>query len=266
MLTLSRSRLWAGAMLLLAAFLFFSLNVAPASANTSIDIEKHTNGFDADTPEEAPILQVGDQVVWEYIVTNTGFGPGRGLTITVTDDQGVDVVCTIDYLDVGESTTCYGYGIAEPGLYSNIGCVEGIDVRDGIVSDCDPSHYYGETPPPPPPPPPSGGGEGCTPGYWKQEHHFDSWVGYSPTDSFNDVFGVIYDDVTLAEAAAAKGGQENALARHAVAALLNTSSSVDYLYSTQDVINMVQAAFASGDFNGTKDLFEAQNEMGCPLN
>ncbi|MAT96181.1 MAG: hypothetical protein CL608_03485, partial [Anaerolineaceae bacterium] len=71
---------------------------------------------------------------------------------------------------------------------------------------------------------------------------------------------------TLAEAADAKGGQENALARHAVAALLNASSSVDYLYSTADVISMVQAAFASGDFNGTKDLFEAQNELGCPLN
>jgi hypothetical protein len=249
--------------MLLAAFAFFTLNVSPAAANTSIDIEKHTNGFDADTPEEAPILQVGDQVVWEYIVTNTGFGPGRGLTITVTDDQGVEVICTIDYLDVGETTTCYGYGIAEAGLYSNVGCVEGIDIRDGVVSDCDPSHYYGETPPPPPP---SGGGQGCTPGYWKQEHHFDSWVGYSPSDSFDAVFGVSYGG-TLAEAAGAKGGGANALARHAVAALLNSATGgVDYLYSTADVISMVQAAFASGDFNGTKDLFEAQNEMGCPLN
>jgi len=258
MFTLSRSRFLAAAFMLLAAFAFFSLNVAPAAANTSIDIEKHTNGHDADTPEEAPILQVGDQVVWEYIVTNTGFGPGRGLTITVTDDQGVDVICTIDYLDVGESTICYGYGIAEAGLYSNVGCVEGVDVRGDIVSDCDPSHYYGEEPP-------QGGGEGCTPGYWKQEHHYDSWVGYSPSDSFDAVFGVSYGG-TLAEAAGANGGGANALARHAVAALLNASSSVDYLYSTADVINMVQAAFASGDYEGTKDLFAAQNELGCPLN
>ena len=72
---------------------------------------------------------------------------------------------------------------------------------------------------------------------------------------------------TLAQAAGAKGGGANALARHAVAALLNsTNGSVDYKYSTQDVISMVQAAFASGDFNGTKDMFEAQNELGCPLN
>ena len=27
-------------------------------------------------------------------------------------------------------------------------------------------------------PPP--GGEGCTPGFWKQDQHFDSWVGFAP--------------------------------------------------------------------------------------
>lgn len=255
----------AAATMLLAAFLFLTINVAPAAANTSIDIEKHTNGYDADTPEEAPVLQVGDAVVWEYIVTNTGFGPGRDLTITVTDDQGVDVICSIDVLEVGETTICYGYGTAEAGLYANVGCVEGVDVRGGVVTDCDPSHYYGENPPPPPPPP-GNGTEGCTPGYWKQEHHFDSWVGFSPSDSFDAVFGVSYGG-TLAEGAAAKGGGANALARHAVAALLNSANAdVDYLYSTAEVINMVQDAFASGDFEDTKDLFEAQNELGCPLN
>lgn len=261
MLTISRTRFMTSAFLMLAALLFFTFNVSPASANTGIDIEKYTNGVDADTPEEAPILQVGDQVVWTYVVTNTGFGPGRGLTISVTDDQGVEVICYIDYLDVGESTTCYGYGVAEAGLYVNVGCVEGVDIRGGIVSDCDPSHYFGEEDNPP-----GNGTQGCTPGYWKQDHHYDSWVGYNPNDSFAAVFGVAYGG-TLAEAAAAKGGGANALARHAVAALLNSANgNVDYLYSTADVISMVQAAFASGDYNGTKDLFEAQNELGCPLN
>lgn len=34
--------------------------------------------------------------------------------------------------------------------------------------------------------------EGCTPGYWKVCQHLDSWgpTGYSPTDTFNSVFGV----------------------------------------------------------------------------
>lgn len=263
MYTTYRPRLLALTSLLLSVFIFLTFNVAPASANTNIDIEKHTNDVDADTPEEAPILQVGDAVVWKYIVTNTGTGPGRELTITVTDDQGVDVICTIDYLDVGETTTCYGYGTAEAGLYANVGCVEGVDRRGGIVTDCDWSHYFGEEDTPPPP---GNGTEGCTPGYWKQEHHFDSWTGFSPSDSFDAIFGVSYGG-SLAEAAAAKGGQENALARHAVAALLNSANAdVDYLYSSSDVISMVQDAFANGDYQDTKNLFEEQNELGCPLN
>jgi hypothetical protein len=33
-----------------------------------------------------------------------------------------------------------------------------------------------------------------------------------------------------------------------------------------DVIEMVQDAYASGDFNNTKNLLEAANESDCPLN
>lgn len=125
--------------------------------------------------------------------------------------------------------------------------------------------FYNSEAPPPPPPPPGGGTEGCTPGYWKQPHHFDSWVGYLPGDSFDAVFGVSYGG-TLLEGASAKGGGVNALARHAVAALLNASSTVDYAANTAQVIDAVQAAFASGDFETQKNVFEGWNEMGCPLN
>lgn len=31
-----------------------------------------------------------------------------------------------------------------------------------------------------------GGGEGCTPGYWKQRHHLDSWEGHAPSDVLSD--------------------------------------------------------------------------------
>ncbi len=37
-----------------------------------------------------------------------------------------------------------------------------------------------------------GGDEGCTPGYWKQDHHFDSWEGYAPGDQLDGVFGVTF--------------------------------------------------------------------------
>ncbi len=111
-------------------------------------------------------------------------------------------------------------------------------------------------------------GEGCTPGFWKQEHHFDSWTGHAPTDSYDTVFGVTssFGGTTLEDALNAKGGGEAALARHAVAALLNAASpDVDYLFSEGDVISIVQAAYGSGDFEAAKDQLEAQNELVCEL-
>jgi uncharacterized repeat protein (TIGR01451 family) len=116
------------------------------------------------------------------------------------------------------------------------------------------------------------GGEGCTPGFWKQPQHFDSWVGFLTTQTFNDVFGVNVtlstggDDATLLEALQSGGGGINALARHAVAALLNASSpDVDSDFTTAEVIALVQAAVASGDFETAKNLLAASNEAGCPL-
>src|SRR6476620_1824848 len=61
--------------------------------------------------------------------------------------------------------------------------------------------------PPPPPPPP--GTQGCTPGYWKQTQHFDSWKVYQPTDSFNAVFGLtgpFANSWTLLDALSQGGG------------------------------------------------------------
>ncbi|MGH2544967.1 MAG: DUF7507 domain-containing protein, partial [Ardenticatenaceae bacterium] len=146
----------------------------------AIDIEKATNGEDADSPT-GPIIPVGDPVNWTYVVTNTGNVPLTN--VVVTDDQGVAVSCPKDALAVGESMICTASGTAEPGQYANVGTVMG-DSPDGTkVTDDDPSHYFGEEVI-------IGGGEGCTPGYWKQAHHFDSWVGFDPSDSFDAVFGV----------------------------------------------------------------------------
>ena len=123
--------------------------------------------------------------------------------------------------------------------------------------------------PPPPPPPPSEDGAGCTPGYWRQTQHYDSWVSFSPTDDFEFVFGVdaSFNSHTLGYAVWLGGAGEFALARHAVAALLNASNpDVSYAYSVGQVIAMVQSAYATGSFEATKNLFEAQNETFCPLN
>jgi hypothetical protein len=113
-----------------------------------------------------------------------------------------------------------------------------------------------------------GGGEGCTPGYWKQSHHFDSWEVFSPSDDYEATFGVDASfSKTLLGALEQGGGGEKALGRHATAALLNAASGgVDYAFTTAEVIAIVQAAYASGDFEGAKNQLESENEMGCGLN
>jgi hypothetical protein len=52
-----------------------------------------------------------------------------------------------------------------------------------------------------------------------------------------------------------------------VAALLNSANpDVNYKYSTEDIIAMVQYAYTTGEYELIKDLFADQNELGCPLN
>ncbi len=116
---------------------------------------------------------------------------------------------------------------------------------------------------------PPAGGEGCTPGYWKQEHHFDSWAatGLLPGDSFDATFGVDGSFATLLDGLKANGGGENALARHAVAALLNaTHPDVAYDLTAAEVIGMVQDAYNTGQFETIKNILNDANEAGCSLN
>lgn len=118
-----------------------------------------------------------------------------------------------------------------------------------------------------PPPPPPQGGQGCTPGYWKQSQHFKSWVGYSPSTLFETVFGRdVPGNPTLLQALGANGGGIYALERHATAALLNSTTTLNYGMTTAGVIAAFQAAFDSGDYETQKNAFAARNESGCPLN
>ena len=115
------------------------------------------------------------------------------------------------------------------------------------------------------------GGEGCTPGYWKQSQHFDSWTNpYDPTDLYEATFGVnVPGNPTLLQALNSGGGGIDALMRHSVAALLNAASpGVDYQYTTAQVIAIVQDGIAPGGLTieQAKNLLAAANESGCPLN
>ena len=112
-----------------------------AAPHPAIDIEKATNGVDADTPDLAPPLTVGSTVTWTYVVMNTG---NVSLSeISVTDDPQGAVSCPQDALDIGESMTCTATGTVTEGLYANVGSVVGVDVDSNEVSDRDPSHYVG---------------------------------------------------------------------------------------------------------------------------
>jgi len=148
-----------------------------------IDIEKATNGVDADDAiaGDAPQVAPGDPVTWTYKVTNTG--DVTLVNVDVTDDQGVAVSCPTDTLVPGEMMTCTANGFAEdlentgfttvPGLcgsepqrplYENMGTATGQSIAGDFVEDIDPSHYCNppvcgltvvkgcEIPPPPPPP------------------------------------------------------------------------------------------------------------------
>jgi hypothetical protein len=116
--------------------------------------------------------------------------------------------------------------------------------------------------------------QGCTPGYWR--NHADRWVGVASTDDFDATFDVdlFSPNITLGKAIWAPGGGNNALARHATAALLNAHAAVapgsndqqvNYPYSVAYVIKMVQDAVAGGTIEQTKNALAAANELGCPL-
>jgi hypothetical protein len=117
-------------------------------------------------------------------------------------------------------------------------------------------------------PPDHGDGQGCTPGFWK--NHTSAWAatGYSPSADFDSTFGVnlFNPNITLLQAAGLGGGGVQAMARHAVAALLNAAHpNIDYPMSTSQVINVVKFAAVTGKFEDAKDLFEQGNELGCPI-
>jgi len=120
--------------------------------------------------------------------------------------------------------------------------------------------------------------EGCTPGYWKEDVHLDSWVatGFRTTDKFNTVFGVtqyVKSDgtpYTLLEVMRNLNGNGDPISTnlgfHAVAALLNAAhSSVNYGYTSGEIIILFRNNYSS---NGAalKDSLAMLNERGCPLN
>ena len=119
-----------------------------------------------------------------------------------------------------------------------------------------------------PPPPPGPLSQGCSPGYWKQEQHFDSYVGYTPNTLFADVgFENAFPGMTLLEVLGANGGGLNALGRTIVAALLNATAIFGYPHSFVEVIGAFNFAHdgTRDEYNALKEQYEALQDP-CPLN
>lgn len=177
--------------------------LAGSSSTAAIDIEKYTNGEDADNAP-GPVISTGNPVAWTYVVTNTG--NEELSSITVTDDKGVGVTCPQNTLAAGESMTCTGNGTAVAGQYTNTGSVTGTPSAGAPVSDSDPSHYFGSeqgntftainlekaT---------NGEDADTTPGPYIETGHPITWT-YAVTNTGNvDLYNVTITDDRIAESA-----------------------------------------------------------------
>ena len=114
--------------------------------NATIDLEKYTNGDDADLAPGV-LLQVGQPVTWTYRITNTGLADL--LELTVFDDQEGAITCPSTSLAAGATMICtlVGQAGAQPHQYTNVATVTAKTEDDGVnirrtVTDSDPSNYF----------------------------------------------------------------------------------------------------------------------------
>ena len=245
--------------------------VTPPPPCAKILIKKYTNGQDADTAP-GPQINVGDAVLWEYIVTNNG--QTALSNVRVTDNRGVVVSCPKSSLAIGEQMRCTGNGTATAGQYENIGTVTAYPPSGPAVTSSDPSHYYGVSAPPPT------GNQGCSPGYWK--NHCDAWrqTNYRTDQSIQSVFSAAsgYSHLShdaLLDALSYHGGSDldgaaGNLLRAAVAALLNsTHPRVAFPRTAASIVNDVNAALSSRNRDTILNLassLDSDDNLSCPLN
>jgi len=110
-----------------------------APPTPGVDLEALVEGFDGDTAPGPRVRRPGEEILFTYLVTNTG---GVPLTrVRVTDSSGRAVICPARTLAPGTSVTCTGSVVASLGEFASIGRVT---ARAGaaVVRDSDPIHYH----------------------------------------------------------------------------------------------------------------------------
>ena len=119
---------------------FASKSDLPKQKTPAIDIEKHTNGKDADFENEAIALIENDTITWEYIISN--IGDDTIDDIKVIDDKEGEIDCPKSSLVPGEVMTCSKEGIAKDPVYQSTATVTGIARGDNTpVKDKDDGWY-----------------------------------------------------------------------------------------------------------------------------
>jgi len=256
--------------LLLMPFVASANDVPPTTPNICIIKEVSPDGivwFDANTEAEA--VTINELSMYRITTTNCGT---EKLANVVIEDALLGINTTIAYFYPGQISVIEA---SAAGICTGSSSVVNTANASGtgyfsntMVQDSDDAWVKCADEP---------GLQGCTPGYWKQSQHFDSWPApYLPTTKFSAVFGSVITvrlggtttvtDPSLLNALRASGGNINAAARHVVAALLNgASDGVAYNLSAAEVISLWQSTYP-GDVEEMKDRLAMYNEQGCPLN
>ena len=207
-----------------------------------------------------------DGTTWSPFASGVGSDEAPFVTVPVNDP-------TIKYLrfEVGNGGEGNNYLLAAATTVTN---------PPQICEDQNATNVGGPLPCVYPPP-----GEGCTPGYWKQDQHFNSWVptGLKPTDLVSSVFskaslytlnGKKLSAYNLVGALNFQGGSDlsgaaQTLLRAGVAAVLNARSGMDYPMTSAAIVTAVNNALMSGNrltIIALASELDTKNNLGCKLN
>ena len=251
-----------------------------ASANTQLCFIKEVsadaiNWFDANSESEAVV--VAGTAHYRFTATSCIEDEFGGINNISLADDLLNIYQSMDDLLLVNGTvepSVFEYQavdicVGNEGTIENVASVEGYSMISGdprFASDnawirCDTVII---------------GGDGCTPGYWKQDQHLDSWAVSTDT-LFSEVFGRVITirqkrsadvtDPTLLQALAALGGQVNTAARHSTAAYLNAvSANVNYDLNVAAIIASFQQSYDSDSYGTLIETMVNFNEQSCPLN
>ncbi len=238
-------------------------------------------------PDERPFVPWGDYV-WGGTITFTGNFSGGDYYLSSyvavdVDTNSPGIRAFVDSTQVGAAALLGNGSVqtvattSQPRIGSSISFTLGTTAQDAILGSgaidgiriC--ARQQEQT-----------GGEGCTLGYWKQQHHFDSWTGYTQAQLLNTVFDfnggasafASLGTSSLLAALDFKGGPDataaaRLLLKQAVAGLLSAANpDVDYSLTTAQIVAQVNAALDTGNRNtmlALADTIDRYNNMGCPL-